>query len=267
MERRSLEPIRERLGAHGASLFTGAIPQGASALTAREFLKPDILEGVLDRAISNFAAPDRRVAASLFVKRYAWMVTRTALAPMTMLGVALDVSIDNARVVFSGVTAGGLMLEDCDMVRILPERWPDGRPPGDTVDSTAELHALTRASLVDQHLAVVIETLHELTGCSRQIMWGSAGHAAAYLFDELANDERLADRIADDRATFLERADAPFHRTVQYLDLPLQSAEGPLLTRRTCCLWYRVRPDDLCYYCPLLKETERLATLRRLGLD
>lgn len=262
-----LNTVCDRLGSFGNGLFVCSPPVGASAVRARDFLQPASVMDMVESMMRDVSTPDRRVAASLFMKHYAWIVTRVGLAPMTLLGVGLDVSIDHVGVVHSGSTTHGLLLSDSGETRILSDRWQRHHEPERAAPSLAALQEFVRLKLVDEHLSLVIDTLYELTSCPRQILWGSAGYAAAYLFDEIAVDRSLARRVIEDRAAFLDQHDAPFSQSVRHEHLRVDNSERSVLIRRACCLWYRVGPDDLCFYCPLLNETDRVETLDRLGLD
>lgn len=207
-------------------------------LAARELLDPACLNDLLARFGTRYGSGDRRAVASLWSKWHLSAVVAHGLAANLLMGRDLPLRLDDLHLELSpeGQTTG-LVLRHA------------GRP-------LTELAPGCRfATLLDGHLAPLIEALATATGASPRVFWSNAGNYFEHFAGALAEHPLAKPEATDPARQLLERrtlADGrrnPLYRPVRYVEA--DEPGSPRRIRRLCCIRYLIDELSVCGNCPL----------------
>ena len=231
----------------------GDIPSNSSIILPLEEL---LIEGNMSVFIEELQlkinAPDSKVSASMFAKRYGFFAVLCLFA-MTILDKKLDTSIQHVS----------LEMEDKDqvwlpkfifskMVGISPnqgkrEEWRD---------------QIIKAIFAD-HIHMIIESLYKETKISKLILWENIAIYIFWLYENVLADPKFEDkkeRIEEDFHYIVEKANGhlfgPFNHnpiTRFYTGKPVKHhIQNEVRIRTTCCYFYKTTENnDRCNTCPL----------------
>lgn len=271
--RETLEAVFPSLGTYGERLTFVGPPGGTEVVPAESYLRPETLRAAIERAAEDWQTTDLRAVASVWNKHYNAAVLSGPLAAMTLRGIGLDASISRARIVLDGGLPKALLLDSVATSVVFRPRFLADEPHFSDfadVDRVDELHRFVFVRLFQQHLGLIVQQLHGLTGLSAKIMWGNAGNLCADLYDRLARLPDAASTVSEDRVALLERRDGstkdgrnPLYRTVRYEPLNVPDLPSVVRVRRSCCLKHRLPGHAACYVCPLLGVDERVGLLQQ----
>lgn len=213
--------------------------------------RTDVLPPLVEALCRRHGCPPA-VAAAMFWKQYAWFVVAAALEGWTT-GPVPDLALDGTAIwigcegrtvqVRPGARRAGRVRpdgQDGEHRYGVVEGPPvsDGTRDGEAGPADREFTGWFRTEVMKGHLEPVLEHLHELTRAGRRLLWGSVAHAVA-----LPLSRRLADPVRD-VPELLERIGAPLAGLVHV-------ADDGAITRRTCCLAFRMPTPAVCDYCPI----------------
>lgn len=193
-------------------------------------------------------APRRDVAATWVLHRYAFTVCLAVAAPwfierrvprLTLDGVGYGWRDRALRVRPAGVTC-------------LPGDPAAELPGVRTVSGPAALRAELRTSVAEQ-LGPVLGAFRPLLRRGSHALWGLA---CDELVDAVRHLGRVlgAPRYAADAATALLPGGTPPFVGGAHFGEPAAEGEEPVRTRVGCCLYYTLRPGELCAGCPRSAE-------------
>ncbi|MDN3522213.1 siderophore-iron reductase FhuF [Halomonas ramblicola] len=211
---------------------------GADTLSARDLLDPARLAALFDCFGAQYGHGDRRAVASLWSKWHFSALSAHALAANLLLERDLPLRLDELRLIQSpeGQTTG-LSLRHA------------GRPLG-------ELDGLARfTTLLDGHLAPLIEALAATTGASPKVFWSNAGNYFEYFVGALAEHPMASPGMAEPAQALMESRTLPdgrrnpLYRPVRYVE-PV-APDRPRRVRRLCCIRYLIEELGYCANCPL----------------
>ncbi|GEK73752.1 transporter [Halomonas halophila] len=230
---------------------------GADTLPAHRLLDPARLEALFTRFGAQYGHGDRRAVASLWSKWHFAGLAAHGLAANLLLERDLPLGIDTLHVIQTdeGQTAGFSLRHA-------------GRPLGD-------LDGLSRfATLVDDHLAPLIEALASISGASPKVFWSNAGNYIEHFTNALADHPMASAGTVDPaRALITSRhlpdgRRNPLYQPVRYVEPA--TPEAPSRVRRQCCIRYLIDELGYCANCPLecrrqgkASKAEKAATLER----
>ncbi|MFP4138362.1 MAG: siderophore-iron reductase FhuF [Halomonas sp.] len=211
---------------------------GADALPARELLDPAYLDALLDRFGARYGDGDRRAVASLWSKWHFSSLCSHGLAANLLLERDLPLGLDELHLQQSAEgQTNGLVLRHA------------GKPLG-------ELDPCSRfATLLDGHLAPLIEALTAASDASPKVFWSNAGNYFEYFAGALADHPMASPGVAEPAQALMERRTLPdgrrnpLYRPVRYIE-PV-APDKPRRVRRLCCIRYLIGELGYCANCPL----------------
>ncbi|MFX3624722.1 MAG: hypothetical protein ACE3JP_11895 [Ectobacillus sp.] len=221
-----------------------------------QFINRENISFELQEIGRMFQAPDAKVAASLFVKRYCAYIA--VLEAMSRRNMKVELPLQSISFICTETQVAIYTLapsvEECmNANRTL---WRDR----------------VIARIFREHVGVIIDALAKETRLASSIMWS---HVAFYVHvmyrkwiqEALSESER--ERLIED---FHYLCEAPAHLFGRDEGNPFQvsfckvqhPAQGEeVLLRRTCCLNYKAGTKGACYTCPRLTETERIRKMQQ----
>jgi ferric iron reductase protein FhuF len=253
------EFLRDRL------LFTPP-SEGAIVIPAKDYFTPEYLQPSLEAFAQISQIPNLTVATSLWNKNYNNALIPAILTPMTLLGVGLNVSIENISLVLQEETPEAIILHDLEGSVIYPPRFGQQSVTNCfTISELSQLHELVFQSLFS-HLRFLIKPVNALTRLPRSVMWGNVGNICNFLYEELANCPDMKTATETDRRTIFEQRHdlGNSKRNPLYQAITQQSHPNftePIIIRQVCCLLFKKPNSNYCGNCPLMTPEERLARL------
>ncbi|WP_417551732.1 IucA/IucC family C-terminal-domain containing protein [Marinomonas fungiae] len=205
----------------------------------------------LEQIMPALGAPNLKVAASLTLKRLAFLVLAPTLYSLSRFDKGLDVSLSQC--------AFDYRLENRIWQSKLPLKHIEVTPlRGDRAAWRAQVLRQAFA----EHLTPVLEAFHQLTRSPKRILWENVAVRVFSIYERRVlpglEGERQATAQADYAWLLSEEASAAFGleaNPIAEFDAAfteLESVGEPVRVRRTCCYYYRAtEPQEFCSNCPL----------------
>ncbi|WP_051633814.1 siderophore-iron reductase FhuF [Bacillus sp. UNC41MFS5] len=209
-----------------------------------DLLDETYLKDFLKNLSAAIGAPSEKIAASIFIKRYAFLAVMS-LYTMTALNKKLNVSLDNIKM--ESAVQGkdwlpGISLKDATL-----QEW-DGNNRSKWRESVLK-------DLFANNIYPLISQMEKTVGISKLILWENIAVYLFWLYETELKDQNL---VAEDfRYLILEAEGKLFGR---YNKNPLQKyfAEKTYLeewstevrVRKTCCFTYQLPAGKRCKTCP-----------------
>lgn len=225
-----LEPVRATVmdAAQSAALATLGGDQAATWYPASWLTDPrgPAMSHLLDGTAKRWGL-GRHAAAALAFKGYAWAATlpvvagwaqhqRVPLLESSRLRIGVAEHLPYVRFDLAGARLAAR-----------PGDPAASHPRSVIANEDDELMAHVRASLLDQHLAEVVEVLHEASRVGARLLWGSVAEAIAASAILLRQPTGAVRQL-------LARLGSPIADLVEIHD----GGTGPSIRRRSCCLWF-----------------------------
>jgi len=197
---------------------------------------PDILTGVITRAMPGFGTDDPAVAASLFAQAYAFRVAGVALAAY-----ALGLPVPDVAPASTAVRI--------DKPR--PTAVAHLAPDAQTM-TASELS--TR--LVTDHLERFAAAVHASFRVGERLLHGNVASSCAVAF------RAVEGAVTEDRAVVRARAESFVSATTSFDGLGAfttvrtDDREGWFWDRTSCCLWFRTPAEQYCDNCSLIPTAD-----------
>ncbi|MBU4611569.1 (2Fe-2S)-binding protein [Achromobacter sp. GG226] len=219
-----------------------------------QLLDVDVCRDWLNEVRVRIDAPSLPAAASLFAKRWSFLITGAPLYAMSVFDKGLRVGLDKV----------GLDADYADRLWVSRLRLRDAEvtlaPLGPARDDW-RLDVTTR--LFAGHVAPLWRALSVAGGVAERILWENLA-VRAYSLYEGRLDAVAPDAQARAQADFdWLRRDAPpaafglDHNPLKRYDFaptPVPGRAQPVRFRKTCCLYYQVpHAREYCRACPLIK--------------
>lgn len=231
------------VGGRVAYLRATTDPEGADWRACDALIgSPRELSNVIRGTCGGFGTDDLAVAASLFTQAYAFRVASVVLAAY-----ALDLPVPDADPTVTAVRV--------DKPR--PTSVAHWSPTLIAPDVTE-----VAGSLVDRHLAPLIAAVHREFAVGERLLWGDVAAACAVVFRAVEGSGVDRAPVRTRGAEFFARADPRLAETGTFTTIEHAGATGWYWDRRSCCLWYKTRAEQLCDNCSLLGDDELLARRR-----
>jgi iron complex transport system ATP-binding protein len=203
---------------------------------------PDALSTLVRTTMAGRGTDRLDVATSLLVQGYAFRFAAIAIGGWLLADAVIDLSPADASIALGRHRPNAVGLRD-----------PDLRPDADALTALAAVHD----TLVEQHLARLVDTAHRSCRIGEALLWGNVAAACASSFGAFANE------LGDRRAEIRGRADTFFATARPAIrDAGRLVAVGDRFAweRSSCCLWYRTDAGSRCEDCSLWTPAEREAT-------
>lgn len=246
----------QALQAYGLSLSSPDETFG-SRIDAAQLLDDDHCLAVLEQIAPVLGAPNIKVAASLTIKRLAFLVLAPTLYAMSRFDKGLDVSLSLCQFDYR--------LKDRIWQSTLPLKSIHITPL--CADRTAwRTYVLQQAFA--EHLTPLVEIFHRLTRSPKRILWENVAVRVFSIYERrvlpgLGGSQRALAQAdyawllsPDASAVFgletnpIAEFDAAFTQ--------LEQVAEPVRIRRTCCYYYRAtEPQAFCNNCPLPLRLQR----------
>ncbi|MFC0470376.1 siderophore-iron reductase FhuF [Halalkalibacter kiskunsagensis] len=216
----------------------------------RELTNNVLLKNYMDRVQQKLNAPNLMVAASMFAKRYSYLIVVPALYSFSALNKRVNVSIDHVSLEPSGSKEYWLPeLYLMDQTVVSPS----------TIKEREELREQVITELFADHLNVIWEELSKIGKIPKQTLWENTAIYLFWLYETLLDKdfpELTRKRIKDDFHYLLYNADSSLFGN--YNRNPItkffhdkQMMDGSMVRkRRTCCFSYESETRKMCKTCP-----------------
>jgi ferric iron reductase protein FhuF len=216
-----------------------------TSLNSSDLLNRDFMAEFLTKLMDTIGAPTMKVAASIFMKRYAFLAV-ISLYSMTAWNKKLNVAISNIE----------MEAARSDEQWLPAFTFKDFSVQSGQVKNRIKWREEVFQELFANHLSLLIRPLREVTNISEAVLWENI---AVYLFwlyeSELKNHPNA---INDFRFLFTEANGAFFG---EFSENPLQKYMGEkrfvdelqeeVRIRKTCCFYYQLKVNGhRCKVCP-----------------
>ncbi|MDT5037194.1 MAG: hypothetical protein QOE03_2379 [Micromonosporaceae bacterium] len=248
----AIGPLAPVLGA--LSAMTGQYPvhglvdglyltERAGWVPAERIVSGDGFDDLLDAAVRRWDAPPH-VAGALAWKCYAYWVSLPAVlgyatarrVPLLVPSQVLVRYVDHQPFLCAGLLAPRLAVLPGDPLAALDL-------PGVTVvDDEAALLGELRATLLDAHLAPLVERMHNRLRLGRRTLWGSLAAGVAHGVSRAA--DVLPGSTLDVTTTLLSSLGLG-----ELVDLTAHPTGRLTVNRRTCCLAFGLPKTKICTGC------------------
>ncbi|MCQ6561490.1 IucA/IucC family C-terminal-domain containing protein [Paenibacillus mendelii] len=238
-------------------MTTGESLERRYSISSQDLLDEQRCAAFLDGLAPVLDSDSRKVTASLFAKRYAFLLICPSFYAMTMYGKSFDVSIGNCHVESNFVGESwrpNLRLDDWSMTQPADagrQEWRDQIMKGIFVD----------------HLAPIWASISKVARLPLSILWENTAIFVYALYEKRIADESSEEqklRRQEDFDYLVRDAPADLfgwkNNPLAAYDSPKCSVEGydkPLRIRKTCCLYYKASDDgSYCGTCPLVAASK-----------
>ncbi|MGG3563676.1 siderophore-iron reductase FhuF [Neobacillus rhizosphaerae] len=220
--------------------------KSADSFPIASLLDESFLNDFLAKLTLTIDAPSTKVAASIFIKRYAFLAV-TALYSMSVWNKKLNVSIENVSM--ESPNQGKAWLPSFSLKEMTAQDW-NGK------DRSLWRDTVLR-DLFANHIYPIILSLEKAVGISKLILWENMAVYLFWLYEkELKENENS--NVADDFRYLLLEAEGSLFG--QYNLNPLQryyaektyveERDEEIRIRKTCCFSYQLPAGKRCKICP-----------------
>lgn len=256
-----------------------AAPDGVEIVPGATLLDPRALNERIARFGERIKTGDRRIAGVHWLGQLGYAVLPPIEMAMTRAGIGLDASLANLGIVQPDGQPAAILLNDTRGTVVLPDRYRGALPldaVGRPVATAEELRRFVLDGLYGRTFLPLVELIHDLTGVSRQVLWGQVAHEAHLFYQQLARvapEERNGAWEEDTAACFERRTWSvapgpnPLQAPLRVVAVPDPHGGEPTTRtlRSTCCLIFKVPGARMCSACPLAPKRElvgaKLATV------
>jgi siderophore-iron reductase FhuF len=209
-----------------------------------DLLDESFLKDFLKNLSSAIGAPSEKIAASIFIKRYAFLAVMSLYA-MTALNQKLNVSLDNIKM--ESAEQGKDWLPGISLKVVTVHDW-DG-------NNRSEWRASVLNDMFANNIFPLISQLEKAVGISKLILWENI---AVYLFWLYETELKDTDHAADDFRYLISEAEGQLFGRYNINPLQKYFAEKTYLeewdtevrVRKTCCFTYQLPASKRCKTCP-----------------
>ncbi|WP_209121381.1 IucA/IucC family C-terminal-domain containing protein [Alkalihalobacillus sp. BA299] len=222
------------------------------AIPVVDMFDRDQLANYLNMVQKELQAPDLKVAASAFSKRYSYLIVVPAFYSLYMLNKQLNMSVNNLY-----------LMSSASSERWLPRIYlKDQRAytPDTTEERECSRNQLIESIFVN-HLSPLWNELSEVCKIPKPILWENTAVYTFWIFESLLQrtdiPSELRDAIKVDFEFLLYEAQASIFKSLNENPIRAFYCEKTNLdgkqvrVRKTCCFYYALSKDgDMCNGCP-----------------
>jgi len=221
-------------------------PNLTNSLNVIELLDDVFLQDFLKKLANIIGAPNEKTAASMFIKRYAFVAVMS-LYTMTAWNKKLDVSLENLKM--EAPEPGKTWLPSISLVDDTLQDWNG--------ENRHKWREEIVSNLFAANIDIMINKLANIAGISRLILWENI---AVYLFwlYETELKAHKSSNVFDDFTFLLFEGEGPLFGACNLN--PLQRFYGgkpnmvkwdnEVRIRNTCCFSYQLQAGKRCKTCP-----------------
>lgn len=225
----------------------------------------DILQSRVTRLSNRMGTFNTFAVASLFQKRFSFVLLAAILTPLSTIGVGILPEPAHTRIIFQDDLPVGLLISEHHVPLILLERLPmrlAAYPATDwlKVEEAQTLRTTVFRSLFDSIIGPLIYRIASQFGLSPKVMWANVGSTCAGLYEKICDTPISIPHALEDREALLENVGftaPPLANT--YKSIWLQEAQPAQWVRvqSACCLRHCLPNNRPCLTCPRLAPSER----------
>jgi len=222
----------------------------------RALLDAEVCAQLLEELGPVIGSPNVAITASLLGKRFSFLATGACLYAMSACDRGLMLSLDNCVVEYGhddGLWTSSIPLADNSL-----RGYAEG-------DREAWRDSIVR-SLFAEFLAPLWDSLHQVSGISRRILWDNTAVRVYSLYEKRMaklEDSLVSQRVKADFNWLLQDADPAlfglnYNPLAHFRREPTPLDDGRSIRfRRTCCFYYQAsNPVEYCAACPLLRPKQ-----------
>ncbi|WP_174728459.1 IucA/IucC family C-terminal-domain containing protein [Mesobacillus harenae] len=222
-----------------------------SVLKAEDFLFPEKTVPFLESAVDRLNAPDIKVTASLFLKRYSFLAV-IYLYTMSAWNKRLDVSLENVELIDD--TANPLWIPSFHLKSLNFQEFRG--------EDREQWRKDTVNHLFKDHLTLILESFSKISKLSKLILWENISVYIFWLYEHILpeiDNGAIKERAALDFKFLMEEAEGSlfgdYHQNPfkQYNSKPvyLDELDKFVRVRKTCCFNYQLKEKQVyCGNCP-----------------
>lgn len=200
----------------------------------------------LDRLEEIFPSSSNILKASMFAKRYSYLMIASSLYAMTMFNKALDYSVENCQL-------ESIYQDQTWLPNVRLTEWHVTKP-GES--DRCEWRDEVVKTIFAGNIVKVWRTLSKTANIPIAILWENTAIYVYWLYEKRIGEEateQQKNRIHEDFHYLLNKAPAAlFGTTINPLKrfnspkskVPI--SEQSVRIRKTCCLYYQISPDQTC---------------------
>jgi len=219
-----------------------------------EFLEEEKIKQYLEDVQQKISAPDKRVAASMFMKRYGFFAVLNLYA-MTVLNKRLNVSLTNISLETSDEEEIWYWNPKFYFFNLHTVSGPS--------ESREQWRNETIRAIFHENIHKVLMALSEHSGLSKKVLWENVAIYVYWLYESVLARPKFDEKremIQDDFSYLVKNAEGElfgpidFNPLSRYYGIKVYRPEYEqnIRTRTTCCLYYKTKSTgDRCKTCPL----------------
>ncbi|MCJ8008182.1 (2Fe-2S)-binding protein [Lederbergia wuyishanensis] len=222
------------------------VKQGNS-FCIEKLLDESFLQDFMKNLTLAIGAPTKKAAASIFIKRYAFLAV-ISLYAMTVWNKKINISLDNVNM--EAPERGQNWLPKFSLKNITVQEW-------DTSEPRIQWRNLVSKELFSNNIYPIISQLGKNAGISNFILWENISVYLFWLYEIELKDYKSENVIDDFHYLIVEASGQLFG---DYKENPLQKfyvektyledQDEELRIRKTCCFSYQTAEGTRCKTCP-----------------
>ena len=206
---------------------------------------------------------NRHLAASAFIIAYLTRLTYPLISQYVLERRVIDVSLGNLEFHTNGRRFDGTALAS-PRFAALPDDPDAAHPDTEIVPDASALYARLKERLFDSNLDLVIPSLRRAALASEKVSWNAVAASCAQVFYRLYGSTEDTESIVRHAEAFFGDTSSPVYGQVRMDLIEHQGKKGYFARRAGCCLFWRVRDEDVyCSDCILISEEEQTARFKQ----
>lgn len=207
---------------------------------------------------------NRHLAASAFTIAYLTRLTYPLISQYVLERRVIDISLSNLEFHTDGQRFNGTALAS-PRFAALPDDPAAGHPDAEIVPDDAALYARLKKQLFDYNFDIVIPSLRRAAQASIKVSWNAVAASCAQVFYWLYELTEDTESIVRHAEAFFGDPSSPVYDEVRMELVAHQGKNGYFARRAGCCLFWRIRDEDVyCSGCILLSDEEQTIRFKQL---
>lgn len=207
---------------------------------------------------------NRHLAASAFTIAYLTRLTYPLISQYVLERRVIDISLSNLEFHTDGQRFNGTALAS-PRFAALPDDPAAGHPDAEIVPDDAALYARLKKQLFDYNFDIVIPSLRRAAQASIKVSWNAVAASCAQVFYWLYELTEDTESIVRHAEAFFGDPSSPVYDEVRMELVAHQGKNGYFARRAGCCLFWRIRDEDVyCSGCILLSDEEQTIRFNQL---
>tara|TARA_B110000196_G_scaffold299103_1_gene291468 strand:- start:65 stop:892 length:828 start_codon:yes stop_codon:yes gene_type:complete len=207
---------------------------------------------------------NQHLAASGFIIAYLTRVVYPLIAQYVLENRVIDVSLGNLEFHTKGQGFDATALGQ-PRFAALPDDPDASHSDTEIVPDEAALYARLKEQLFDANFGLLIPALCRSAKASEKVSWNAVAASCAHVFYWLYElTDRKEDVMRHAEGLFTDET-SPMYQQVRMELLEHEGKKGYFARRAGCCLYWKVREDDIyCAGCVILSDEDQDTRFRKL---